>query len=302
MESLIELNKSFRGKIKYDEELSAHTTIKTGGIAPLWFVPYDINDLSKFIKLANDEGLKIVVLGNGSNVIIKDGKLDTVFVNLSSSYFKRVYLKQNIITARAGVDLEDLINYCVEKKLSGLEYFTLIPATVGGGVKNNIGVKLNGQIYNLSNFTQRLKLLDIHTNEIRNYTVDELEFGYHISGLMNKIIIEVSFKLEYDNINKIQKRIESIKLYRKNVQDYTLPSCGCVFRNPDGKSAGKLIQDAGLKGKKIGDTMVSTKHGNFIVNCGDAKSEHILKLIKIIQQQVFQHHKIWLETEVEVIG
>lgn len=319
--NIAKANRIFRGVVKYNEELAKHTTIKTGGKTPLWFIPKDVEDLSKFLIFAKDAGLDIVVLGNGSNVIIKDGKLNFIFINLSSSYFQTIHSKNNIVKVRAGVNLKNLIGYCTERNLSGIEYFTMIPATVGGAVVNNIGVKFNNKLYEFSNIVHKIKLLDNETAELEEYSSNEfypvrsnssveeenflfkgVKFGYHSSNLKNKTIIEVSLNLEYGDYNKILSTLKALTEYRKNFQHYNLPSCGCIFKNPRNYKAGKLIQDSGLKGKRIGDAMVSTKHANFIINCGDACSRDVLELIRLVQEKVFENSNIWLEPEVEIIG
>lgn len=296
------LNSMFKGKIKYNEKLSKHTTIKTGGITPVWFIPKDVDDLSKFLMYANSIGLKTTVLGNGSNVIIKDKKIDFVFINLSSPYFKKIYSRGNIVIVRAGVELKDLIGYCTMRSLSGLEYFTLIPATIGGAVANNIGVAFDNKRYEFLDIIQRIKILDNTTGKLEIYSKHELGFEYHNSNLVYKTIIEVELGLPCQNYNKIQARIDRINRYRQKIHDYSLPSCGCIFKNPTHYRAGKLIQDSGLKGKRIGDAMVSLKHANFILNCGRANSKDILTLIRLVQETVLKNYGIWLEKEVEIIG
>jgi len=299
---ILEIDEVFKGSIRRNEKISKHTTMEVGGVAALWFIPEDIEDLSKFLKYANRKDLKIVILGNGSNVIVKDKKLDSLFVNLSSPYFKKIYCKDNVIVARAGVGLKELIDYCLSKSLSGLENFTLIPATIGGAVKNNIGVEFNSIKYEFSSIVEDIKLLEIDTLKLKTYKRDDVEFIYHTSDLSNKIILEVSLNLKKSNSDDISSRIKKISEYRKNTQDYSLPSCGCIFKNPPDKNAGRLIQDINLKGMKIGDVMVSLKHANFIVNCRKAKSKDILKLIKMIKSKVLKHYNIKLEEEVEIIG
>ncbi len=298
-----QINKSkfLKGKILRGENLSKHTTMKVGGITPIWFVPFDIGDLINFLNYCDINKLKIMVLGNGSNVVIKDDKLDMVFLNLSSSYFKKIVAEKNKVTVRAGTNLIDVIEFSKNISLSGLEYFTLIPGTIGGAITTNVSINFNGGIYKFSDKLNKITILDIKTKEFKTILVNKSNFGD--IKFENKILIEAELSLTYDRNNTIAKRMKIISDYRKKTQDYTLPSCGCIFKNPLKKniSAGEMIQKSGLKGVRIGNAMISLKHANFIVNCGNACYKDILNLIKLTQQRVYEHYGIRLEEEIEII-
>lgn len=293
----ISLKDEIKGELKCQEDLSKHTTMNVGGTTPVWLEPKDKKDLVKILDYARNKEDEIFIMGEGSNVIIGGGELDYLFIKLSQTYFRKVEYDSNIIKVGAGTRLKKLIRSSLKRNLTGLEYFTLVPSTVGGAVMSNLTTYIGGKEYKFLNLVNKIKLLN---------RKDLKEESIIVKGndlfLKDKVILGIELKLKKGKGKKIMHRKEKIEKYRKNTQDYKYPSCGCIFRNPEGKSAAKLIDSTGLKGKKVGGAKVSLKHANFIVNYDRATSSDVLNLINLIQKEVFQKSKIWLEPEVEILA
>jgi UDP-N-acetylmuramate dehydrogenase len=246
---------------------------------------------------AKEYGLPITVIGNGSNLLILDGGIRGLVIKLGE--FKDVSQKGDLITAEAGVMLPILSRMACKASLSGLEFAVGIPATLGGALVMNAGAF--GQ--DLGSLVQEVEAIDYQGKQQR-LSKDELSFGYRTSSLARQelIIIRAVLRLDPADKEEIAARMKANKTRRTKIQPAGLPSSGSVFRNPSQYYAGRLIEELGLKGKRIGDAMVSSKHANFIINCGCATGGEILTLIKTIQERVYEQKGIILVPEVLIIG
>lgn len=276
-------------------ELKSYTTYKLEGKVACVYFPEDVTELEDLILKLKKENKKYKILGNGSNLII-GSKYDGVLIKLEK--FDKLDIDGNMVTVGSGYMLPKLALECAKKNLSGLEFASGIPATIGGAIYQNAGAYGEQMDKVIKNVT----VLDDQGN-IKILNKGELKLGYRDSILKHEslICLEVVLELKEDSYENIKQKMHDNLLNRKEKQPLEYPSAGSVFRNPPGYSAGKLIEDAGLKGFKVGDAMVSLKHANFIVNTGHASGEDVLKLIKIIQEKVKEKTGILLEVEQEVL-
>ncbi len=286
-----------RGKLLVDEPLSKHTYFRIGGPADYYFYPKDLEDLSAIVDYCQREEVPQFIIGNGSNLLVSDEGYRGVVIDLSET-FTHIHSKEYVVTVGAGVQLKMLLHYCTERGLSGLENLVGIPAQIGGALTLNAGA-YGGEIYH---HVQSIHLLDKYsTLELKRR--DDITAGYRETDLpLDSILIEAHFLLAEGNPKEMEALQEMHMRERRNKQPLSLPSAGSVFKRPSGNYAGRLIEEAGCKGLRIGDAMVSKKHANFIVNCHLASAEDVLRLIDEIKQRVFNRFGIMLELEIHLIG
>ena len=267
------------------------TTYKLSGKMRDVYFPSNIDELKEL--LCSD--LKFKILGNGSNLIITES-YDGKFIKLS--LFNNIYFDENVVKVGCGYSLSKLSLECARRGLSGLEFACGIPGSVGGAIYMNAGAYGN----NISDVIDSVTVLDDSLN-IKTLSSFELDFGYRNSIFKNNkyVILEGTFVLKKKNSDLILKEINDIMESRRSKQPLEYPSAGSVFRNPDGYSAGRLVQKANLQGMHVGDAYVSEKHANFIINKGQASGEDVIKLIDIIKEKVKEEYDIDLVAEQEII-
>lgn len=277
--------------IYINEPMSKHTTFKTGGNADFLVIPQNINEMVELLKL----DLPKTIIGNGSNLLVRDGGIKGLVIKTTS--LKNYKVNENIIVAEAGILLSKLSNIAKDNSLSGLEFACGIPGTLGGAVM------MNASAYGseTASVVIETKYADINGNIFK--TRDH-KFEYRKSMFTNTdyTILESTLKLEYGDKKEIETKMKELTKSRNEKQPISMPSAGSTFKRPEGFFAGKLIEDAGLKGHKIGGAEVSKLHAGFIVNSGKATSSDILELIKYIQNKVKNEFGVDLEPEVRIIG
>ena len=283
------------GEVYENADLKKYTTYKVGGKADYLVLPYDIEALVKLLKYLDHNNIKHKVIGNGSNLIFL-GDYNGVLIKLDK--LNNIEINAEYIKAGAGASLICLALKCSKLGLTGMEFATGIPGTVGGAVYMNAGA------YNesMSDIIESVKVLDDNYN-IKELTNHDLMFNYRDSLLQHKkyICLEVSIKLNKGDIDSILELIEKRKQKRIETQPLEYPSAGSVFRNPEGESAWKLVEGIGYKGKSIGGAMVSEKHANFIINAGNADGKDIKELIDEIKKEVKIKYNIDLKAEQEFV-
>lgn len=282
-------------KVLVNENLKNYNTYKLECIASYVVFPKDTNELIDVLNVLKEFNSKWFILGNGSNIILSS-HYDGVVIKLSE--FNKCVINDNDIYVESGYMLNKIAQELSNKGYTGMEWATGIPGTIGGSIKGNAGA------YNssMSNIIKTVTLLD--KDKIITLSNKELEFNYRTSILKNKkdlIVLSCNIKLEKGNISDIKKTIEERTLKRIETQPLEYPSCGSVFRNPEGMSSGKLIDDSGLKGYTIGGAKISEKHANFIINYNNATSEDIIKLIDLIKETIKKNYNIDLVLEQEII-
>ncbi|MCZ8248684.1 MULTISPECIES: UDP-N-acetylmuramate dehydrogenase [unclassified Microcystis] len=286
--------------IKTSVSLADFTSYRVGGRAQWYAEPVNLEELREVFAWLRSQDLPLTVLGAGSNLLISDRGLPGLVLNtrhLRSSCFDA---ETATITAAAGEPLPKIAWRAAKRGWRGLEWAVGIPGTVGGAVVMNAGA-------HTSCVADRLvRALVLNPDgQLETLSKEDLNYSYRSSSLQGdqRLVIEATFQLEAtDNCEEIMAITTHNLRHRKSTQPYDRPSCGSVFRNPKPQFAGALIEGMGLKGYQIGGAQVSELHANFILNIGSAKASDILRLIRHVQEQVFDRWSLWLEPEVKVLG
>ena len=283
--------------IKIDEKLSEYVNFKVGGPADILLIPNSKEQVIKSIKICKENNIPFYLIGNGSNILVRDGGFRGVVLSLKN--VKNIYVDGEKIEAECGVMLKEVSDKAIENSLTGFEFACGIPGTIGGAVFMNAGA-YDGEI---SKVVESAEVIDENCNIIR-LSREELDFGYRSSLIMKKgyTVLSAVFKLEKGQVKTIKELIEDLTNKRESKQPLEYPSAGSTFKRPTGYFAGKLIQDAGLKGYSIGGAAVSEKHSGFVINKGNATAKDITDLIKHIQDEVKKQFGVDLHPEVRIIG
>lgn len=283
--------------IKIDEKLSEYVNFKVGGPADILLIPNSKEQVIKSIKICKENNIPFYLIGNGSNILVRDGGFRGVVLSLKN--VKNIYVDGEKIEAECGVMLKEVSDKAIENSLTGFEFACGIPGTIGGAVFMNAGA-YDGEI---SKVIESAEVIDENCNIIR-LSREELDFGYRSSLVMKKgyTVLSAVFKLEKGKVKTIKELIEDLTNKRESKQPLEYPSAGSTFKRPTGYFAGKLIQDAGLKGYSIGGAAVSEKHSGFVINKGNATAKDITDLIKHIQDEVKKQFGVDLHPEVRIIG
>jgi len=284
--------------IHMDEPMKRHTTFRIGGPADILVTPGREEEISRIYNLCRKSDIPLLVMGNGGNLLVRDEGIRGVVLKLLDN-FSKYTVSEDIIEAQAGILLSRLSNIAAESGLTGLEFASGIPGTLGGAITMNAGA-YGGE---MSQVVQDTRCLDEKGN-ICTLQGKEHNFGYRksiFSGTCT-ILLSSRIKLTKGNAGEIKARMEEYAASRKAKQPLSYPSAGSVFKRPDGYYAGRLIEDAGLKGYTIGGAQVSALHAGFIINLGDASARDVLSLIEYIQTTVREKFGVELEPEVKIVG
>ncbi len=286
-------------KFSINEPLAKHITFQIGGKAQYFVVVENSDSLKEVIKLALESNLSYFILGAGSNLLISEQGLPGLVIKLGKD-FAKIEIRGSRLICGAGAKLSDLVKTAYEHSLTGSEFLYGIPGTLGGAVKNNAGAfsQSIGDFIESIEGIQINQELELHDLSLKN---EQLGFAYRTSQIPKDFIItQATIKLTEGNREKIHSEMEQIQQYRKETQPWGA-SAGSVFKNPEQASAGKLLDEAGLKGLMIGGAYVSNKHANFIINRGGARFNDVLELIQIMKMRVEAKTGIILEEEVEIV-
>ena len=284
-----------RGAVHFDALLKDYTSFRIGGPADVLVEPADVEDVVRLTKQTVEQKLPIFVLG-GTNLLIRDKGIRGVVVSLA----KLRAIKEepeHVLYAEGGVGMPTLIGYAIRRSLAGLEWAAGIPGTVSGCVVMNAGTRL-GEMRN------SLKAVRIVSPDggLRDCPAESIEFEYRRAILPPGIVVGVWLQLRKGVRAEIEQVVKEYLRYRKDTQPLTMPSAGCVFKNPPKDSAGRVIESAGLKGLQVGDAMVSEKHANFIVNQGAASAKDVLALVRKVRAAVARKTGVTLDMELKVVG
>ena len=290
--------------VLFDEPMRRYTTFRIGGPVDALVTVKTEQELKDMIVWARDKGHPIMILGAGSNLLVRDGGVRGLVLKLAGEFEEihlvtRVNSSRTMITAGAAVLVRLLGKFALDQGLAGLNFTLGIPGSLGGAIRMNAGA-WGGC---MADCISSIRVLNRY-GDIVDMNRDQLRFSYRGLDLeKGTIILSSQFKLEYTDRKALQKEAIRMQKERRLTQPLSLPSAGSVFRNPSGqKAAGELIDQAGLKGLRVGEAEVSTKHANFIVNKGHAKASDVLELIRQIKEAVFKQYGVNLEPEVIVIG
>jgi len=287
--------KKLKGRVSLAEPLKDHTTFKIGGPAKFFVEPKDPDDLKLLLTLVKRYNFHPFVIGRGSNLLISDKGINGVVLRLNTVYFNKLFFRDNYLNAGSGVPLSKVILFAKEHGLSGAEFLAGIPGTVGGALAMNAGIAVKS----IGDLVRDATVMD-YAGNIKTLNKKNIRFGYRKSDLSKYIILSTRIRLVKKNKERIKDEITKYISYRKLTQDLSKPSAGCIFRNPTGDSAGRLIDLCGLKGKRIGGAAVSLKHANFILNLKEASFGDVCKLIGFIRKRVNSRFNINLTPEIKI--
>ncbi|OQW37031.1 MAG: hypothetical protein A4E19_14970 [Nitrospira sp. SG-bin1] len=284
-----------RGEVRFNAPLKEYTSFRIGGPADVLVEPADVEDVVRLAKQAHEQKLPLFVLG-GTNLLVRDKGIRGVVVSLA----KLRAIKEEpgaVLYAEGGVGMPTLIGHAMRRSLAGLEWAAGIPGTVAGCVVMNAGTRLG-------EMKDSVKAVRIVSPEgaLIDCPSKAIEFGYRRATMPSGVVVGVWMQLRPGVRADIEKVVKDYLHYRRDTQPLTLPSAGCVFKNPRNDSAGRVVEAAGLKGLSVGDAQVSTKHANFIVNQGHASATDVLSLIKRVRAQIVRKMGIKLELELKVVG
>jgi len=279
--------------IKKNISLAPYTTFRIGGPTKLFVIVNDINELIQAIQWAKGNKEKYYILGGGSNILFKDEGYDGLIIKLDN---QQIIINNQTVTAGAGIMLSKLAMNTIDNNLTGLEWIAGIPGTLGGAIRGNAGAH-GGCI---ADVIETVEVLD--GEKIRELKKDNLKLTYRSSILKEKdyIILSAQLKLKPGNKSENKKTLRENAKFRIKTQPKGF-SAGSIFKNPPNNYAGKLIEDSGLMGTKIGDAQISKKHANFIINTGNATAKDVLSLINLIKKEVYTQFKVKLEEELIII-
>jgi UDP-N-acetylmuramate dehydrogenase len=286
-----------KGRVLFDAPMRRFTSMKVGGPADSLLFPENVEELKKVIRHARKKKIPFLILGKGTNLIVRDKGVRGWVINLTHG-MKKIQVDGEMIEAEAGLPLRRLVELSIRKGLTGLEPFLGIPGTVGGGLAMNAGAwgaELKDVLLSVTLMKEDGEIVERFRSRLR--------FSYR--GLVipsSWIILKGRFRLRGGKREEILERVKSYSEMRRRKQPLDYPSAGSIFKNPKEGPAGKWIEEAGLKGFRIGQAMVSERHANFIINLGKAKAEEVIHLMEFVEKKIYEEKGIPLEREVKVVG
>lgn len=291
----VRILEGIRGTILYEAPLQSYTSFRIGGPAEVLVEPADVDDLCRVVAQVHAERLPIFVVG-GTNLLVRDGGIRGLVLSLRR--LKAIRPEPgSVLYAEGGVGMPTLIGYAIRRSLAGLEWGAGIPGTVAGCVVMNAGTRLG----EMKDSVKAVRMVDLK-GRVSDIAATDIQFSYRKAHLPRGIVAGVWMQLKPGDQAQIERTVKEYLQYRKHTQPLTLPSAGCVFKNPPQDSAGRLVDVAGLKGARVGDAQVSEKHANFMVNVGHARAADVLALIRKVRAGVKKASGITLELELKVVG
>lgn len=299
MKKLLNALTSFAGedRVRQDQPMDRYTSFRIGGPADVVFQPETAQEIIMAQVLAAEDDVPVTVVGCGSNLLVSDDGIRGLVILLGKP-FSQIEVQGNVIHAQAGARMSALANAALANGLTGLEFASGIPGSVGGGVYMNAGA-YGGQ---LSDVIVEVEM--IRDGMVVRVPAEEMDFGYRHSAAMDEggLIVGATFALQSGDPAEIRAKMDDLNGRRRDKQPLEYPSAGSVFKRPEGYFAGALIEQAGLKGCRIGGAEVSEKHAGFIVNRGGATAQDVCDLVAHVQKTVQEQFGVWLETEIRFLG
>jgi UDP-N-acetylmuramate dehydrogenase len=301
-----QLQQRFTDRVRFDEPMSAHTSFRVGGPADALVTVTDENEMAFLVPFLRDNGLPFLILGGGTNLLVKDGGFPGVVISMAGRLSEIIQVAATKITAMAGAKLNTLCRYAIEKGLAGMNFAVGIPGNVGGAIRMNAGTTRGA----IGGVLENIRVMGLDGTIIR-LDASRLRFGYRrmtlpetmFADVNQFVIIDGQFLLTAGFPEVLAAEADMLLKKRKAAQPVHLASAGCFFKNPaEGGAAGKLIDMAGLKGLRVGDAEVSALHANYLVNRGNASAADILTLMEIVREKVVAAFNIYLEPEVQIVG
>ncbi len=284
--------------VRYEEPLKNHTTFKIGGNCIALIEPREVSDIIEAIKICRENNIKFFVIGNGSNLLVPDEGYNGVIIKLKSE-FSMIKVEGESLIVKSGAKLSEVYPVAYENSLTGFEFASGIPGTIGGAIYMNAGA-YGGE---MKDIVESVEVLDLDNFELKELKNEDLDFSYRKSIIQRKnyIVTSIKLKLKKGNKEEINAVYEDLRDRRNSKQPLNFGSAGSTFKRPEGHFASKLIEDAGLKGYHINDAWVSEKHSGFIVNKGNASFKEVMELIENVQKVVFEKFGVKLEMEVRIL-
>lgn len=294
-----ELSKIVRGVVCYNEPMANHTSFKVGGPAETLIIPYESEDIYNILKFSKENDIPISVIGSGTNLLVSDKGVKGIVIKINSPY-ENISFSGERVKVSAGVKISKLLYECMNRNLSGLEFLTGIPGTVGGAICMNAGIGT----HSISMFFLKGSVIDMDTLDVKELSHKDFSFDYRWSVIQKskKIILDAVFGLKEGEFSEISEKVKILQDKRLKTQPLNFPNAGCIWKNPPETFAGKLIEEAGLKGFSIGGASISDLHANFIVNSNNAKAQDIYDLIRYVEDIVYNKFNICLEREIKLFG
>ncbi len=297
---MLELKNAFKNKfanVLFDEPMKKHTTFKIGGNADVFIIPNDSGEIIDAIKLCEEFKAPFYIIGNGSNILVGDGGINGVVIQIFKN-MGNIGVNGNIIKAEGGALLSLISRKALEEGLTGLEFASGIPGTVGGGVCMNAGA-YGGEMKDIIS-----KVVVLKNGEILELSNEESEFEYRNSCILKNgmIVLEAEMVLQKGKADEIKEKMFEFNRLRSEKQPLEFPSAGSAFKRPEGYFAGKLIMDSGLRGYSVGGASVSEKHCGFIINKGNATAKDVITLIEDVKRIVNDKFGVMLKPEIRFIG
>ena len=288
---------NFKGSLKLNESMEKHTSWRVGGLVDKLYTPADVDDLADYLKsLPVDE--PVMFLGLGSNLLVRDGGIRGTVISLKGALSEAELIEDDVVRAGAGISCAKLSRFCHRNNLLGGEFFAGIPGLLGGALAMNAGA-FGGETWAVIKSVTTMDSL----GNIFYRTADDFEISYRtVKTDRKEWFISADIQLEKGDGERAAENVKKLLEKRNQTQPTGLPSCGSVFKNPDGDYAARLIEACGLKGYRIGDAVVSEKHANFIINDGKATAANIEELMSLIKNTVKKKQGVELQSEVRIVG
>ena len=294
-----EINKYIpENDILTNEPMSKHTTIKIGGPADIYIKLRNVENIMPIVELAKERNSPITILGNGSNILVKDNGIRGIVIKICDENYE--FVDETTVKVGAGMLNSKLSRILLENELSGFEFASGIPGTIGGAVRMNAGAYGS----QMQDIVVNTKYLDLENLEVKEISNEEQKFSYRKSIFSDKntAILSTTLKLLKSNKEAMEEKIEENNRQRREKQPTNYPSAGSTFKRGKDFTTAKLIDECGLKGYKVGGAAISEKHAGFVVNLGDATENDVLELCKIIKEKVYEKFEKNIELEIEVLG
>ena len=291
--SLNAFPKRLRSRVQVNELLGRRTTLRVGGPAEYYVEALTLRDVADTVNASRETGLPLHVLGGGSNLLVPDEGVSGIVLSLHG--LRKINVFGNKVQVQAGANLSALVNNCSARGLAGPQSLAGIPGSVGGALAMNAG----GRYGEIADYVERVIWINPQ-GELESRYREEIEFGYRISELRLGVVIEAVLQGETGEPKQLIAEAREILQQKLAAQPYSEFSAGCAFKNPKGQSAGRIIDAAGCKGLRVGGALVSDRHGNFIINTGDARASDVLELMRQVTARVFEAHGIELQPEVQI--
>lgn len=298
-----ELDGLTAGHVRFSEPMRLHTSFHIGGPAEAWVEPQDLEELKNLLALAQAEDVSVTPIGGGANLLVRDTGIPGLVVGLSAPAFRQLTVEEETLVVGAGLGLDRVVAAARDAGLGGCEFLTGIPGRVGGAVRMNAGTRDgHGGFRAMSDVVTAITVVR-RDGTVQRVAAADAGFQYRNSGLNGDLVLDATLRLTPRPSEEIGQKITALMAYKRATQDLSAPSAGCIFKNPGGgrPAAGRLIDQAGLKGMRVGDAMVSPRHANFMVNVGAATANDVLALISAVQYKVLQEQGLFLDLEVQVM-